>query len=1510
MSDLQGDFPGHPIALVGMAGRFPGAGSVTQLWENMLAGREGVRAFRDEELDPSVPAELRQNPAYVKARGLLPDYDRFDSDFFGVSPMEAQVMDPQQRVLLELAYAALEDSGHRPGDLQRRVGVFVGANWNRYRSHCLDTRPDVVESYGDFATSLANEHDFLATRISHKLDLRGPSATVSTACSTSLVAIVQAARALLSGSCDLALAGGASVTVPTVAGHLHEPGSMLSRDGHCRPFDADCSGTTFSDGAAVVVLRRLEDALADGDEVHAVIRGFAVNNDGADKVSFSAPSVGGQAAVLRDAYAHAGVSPASVGYVEAHGTATPMGDPIEVAALARVFGTEGEACALGSVKSGVGHLVHAAGVTGFLMAALAVREGVVPPTLFFRTPNPGLRLDRTRFYVTPTARRWATQQHPRRAGVSSFGVGGTNAHVVLEQAPARPAPAADGTTGRELLLVSAKSPEALDARVASLRAHLTSRASASIALRDIAYTLHAGRQAHPHRAAYVMAEADRSGEWERNRTAARATNSKSVVFTFPGLGVERAGMAAVLHREDPAFRSALDHCIQVAHDACGIDLSRPLLHKDASAEMADLRIAKPALFAFEHALASSLWARGLRATTLVGCSLGEFACAAVAGVIALEDAFPLLHMSGARSADAPEGRLVTAYCTRAEFDAMGPSDVYVAAEHARDVLGLSGSPAAVDALVDRLRAAGIRVEALHGDRAFHSPLMRPCAEAVARHLADVPLHAPKLHMISGSLGRGLTDEEATDPGYWAGIVAAPIQYSRALDELQASDDCVLLEVGPGGSLTTLAMLHPLASQRTPVCSLPSGGFGEAQAEYLQAIGELWVSGADLEPPHRSQSTGRRVSLPTYPFARTRHWVDPGQRRVEAMSAAGRGEVTDRETVPDVNMAARLATVAEQVSGVELDASSEDSWSALDFDSLDLTQLAIALRREFEAEVTFRDLMERHTSPSALTDWLRAHAATPADAGAPPTSTEDAPDSSTEMEPRAGPTTRINKATDALEGLTAEQRSFVEQFTHDYAARTAASKASVQQNRARLADPRVVSGFDPAWKEIVYPIVTERSRGARLWDIDGNEYVDFTNGYGSIFFGHSPDFVTDAVRAQLDKGIEIGPQSVLTGEVAQLFCELTGNERAAFANTGSEAVMAALRVARTVTGRDKVVMFEGAYHGVNDEVIARPGPGGSCMPGAPGIPRSHVGEAIVLPYGEDDSLAQIEQLGPQLAAVLVEPVQSRRPALQPREFLHKLRAITSKHDSALILDEVVTGFRTHPAGIRALYEIDADMSTYGKVVGGGYPIGVLAGHRRFLDTLDGGMWQFGDDSVPEVGVTFFAGTFVRHPVALAAARAVLKRLIAAGPELQRERGERMTEMVAAMNAAMRELRAPVTVESFYSVAFMRIGSNQRWTSLIYAGLRHRGFHIWEGFPFFLTTSHTDEDLDAFVAALRDIVEELMAVGLLSPIPKEPRAEHPIPPVDGARLGRRPDGTVAWFVPDESRPGRYRELPASP
>ncbi|MDP8910325.1 MAG: aminotransferase class III-fold pyridoxal phosphate-dependent enzyme, partial [Chloroflexota bacterium] len=483
---------------------------------------------------------------------------------------------------------------------------------------------------------------------------------------------------------------------------------------------------------------------------------------------------------------------------------------------------------------------------------------------------------------------------------------------------------------------------------------------------------------------------------------------------------------------------------------------------------------------------------------------------------------------------------------------------------------------------------------------------------------------------------------------------------------------------------------------------------------------------------------------------------------------------------------------------------------------------------------------------------------------------------------------------ATGGLTPRQEQGVQAFVDRYTRRTAGSKRSTAANRPHLADPRTAAGFRPMWKEIVYPIVTVRSSGARVWDVDGNEYVDLTNGFGAIMFGHNPGFVRDAVRAQLDEGIEIGPQSPLAGEVAARVSEMVRMDRVAFCNTGSEAVTAAIRLARTVSGRDRIAMFAGAYHGIFDEVLVRPA-GGRAMPIAPGIPPSMLDNVVVLEYGSDDALEYLRAHSQELAAVLVEPVQSRRPELQPREFLHELRRLTETSGTALVFDEIVTGFRTHPGGAQAIFGVRADMATYGKVVGGGLPIGLITGRREYIDALDGGAWDYGDDSVPEVGVTFFAGTFVRHPLALAAARAVLGHLEEKGPDLQRGLNLRTTEFASRLDAHARSVGAPVRITHFSSWVYLTFPSDVPTAGLFFAMMRDRGVHIWEGRCLFLTTAHTDADLELVFQAFRDSIAELQAADLL------PGADEP--PVPGARRGHDPDGREAWFVPDLARPGEY-------
>lgn len=492
------------------------------------------------------------------------------------------------------------------------------------------------------------------------------------------------------------------------------------------------------------------------------------------------------------------------------------------------------------------------------------------------------------------------------------------------------------------------------------------------------------------------------------------------------------------------------------------------------------------------------------------------------------------------------------------------------------------------------------------------------------------------------------------------------------------------------------------------------------------------------------------------------------------------------------------------------------------------------------------------------------------------------------------------------GIGTEQAAAMGRFIERYNQRTAGSKGFTQQHRAHLADPRSVSGFRLAWKELVYPIVSVRSEGAHLWDVDGNDYVDITNGFGMILFGHNPDFIRHAVEEQLRTGYEIGPQTPLAGEVAERLCRMVGMERAAFCGSGSEAVTAAIRVARTVTGRDTIVMFNGAYHGIFDEVLARPtrsaGVGPRALPIAPGIPAAMTSHVIVLEYGSDEALRTIRELGPQLAAVLVEPVQSRRPDLQPREFLHQLRELTQASGTALVFDEVVTGFRVHPGGAQTVFGVRADIATYGKVIGGGLPIGVVAGSARFLDALDGGTWQYGDDSVPEAGVTFFAGTFVRHPLALAAARAVLRRLEAEGPDLQRELNLRTARFVERLRGLAAQAGVALTIPSFASWFCFQLPADQPLASLFFAAMRLRGVHVWEGRPCFLTLAHTDGDLDHVAQALQASLEEMQQAGFLTGAPSA-AAEPPMP---GARRGRDAQGREAWFVPDPERPGKYLQV----
>ena len=891
------------IAIVGMAGRFPGARSTAALWRNLHDGVESIRDLSGAELlaNGAAPDELA-NPDYVKRAAILDDVPMFDAGFFGFSPRDASIMDPQHRHFLECAWEALEDAGHPPQAFHRdggSIGVFAGSGLNSYLIHNLLANRRLVASAGLFQLKqTGNDKDVLATRVSYQLDLRGPSINVQTACSTSLVAVHLACQSLLNFECDLALAGGVTIEVPHGQGYIYREGEILSRDGHCRSFDASSSGTVFGSGVGIVALRRLEDALADHDQIHAVILGSAINNDGARKVGYLAPSVEGQAEVIAEALEFAGVGADDIGYIETHGTGTVVGDPIEIRALTQAFrrSTARSAfCGIGSLKSNLGHLDAAAGVSGLIKTVLALEHAQIPPTLHFERINPRIEIADSPFYVNDRLRDWPAVGKPRRAGVTALGIGGTNAHVVLESAP-QPA-LARAPQPYQLLTVSAKTDAAADRAFARLAAHVAEHPDLHLA--DVAFTCQVGRHAFPHRRAVVVEDALDARTalpgLDPRKLAHGVTprTAHGVVFLFSGQGSQYIDMGREMYEHEPVFRDALDTCARILREPLGLDLIAAIYPPESERESAAQRLSQTwltqsALFSIEYALAQWWMSRGVEPAAMAGHSLGEYVAACLAGVFSLEDALALVAARGRLIADLPAGAMLSVPLPPQKLQLTG--SLSIAAINNPGMCVVSGPIPEIAALEESLAKQSVATRRLVTSHAFHSAMMEPMLAPFAERLRNVRMSTPRIPYLSNVTGTWIKAEEAADPAYWLRHVRSAVRFSDNLAEIFRNPEQVLVECGPGNVLTSLARMqgsaavHAYATLPHPRENTP------ALRCALHTLGQLWASGVEIDFARlHAPGSVQRVSLPTYPFEHQRYWIEPDRVELPAQLSAPTAE---------------------------------------------------------------------------------------------------------------------------------------------------------------------------------------------------------------------------------------------------------------------------------------------------------------------------------------------------------------------------------------------------------------------------------------------------------------------------------------------------------------------------------------------------------------------------------------------------------------------------------------------
>jgi amino acid adenylation domain-containing protein len=1611
------------IAIIGMSCRLPGANSIEEFWQNLLEGKDISHLVTDDDL--AAEGIVNRKSSFVNRIYALDNPYVFDAAFFGYQPREAEMMDPQHRIFLETAYEALESAGYNPYKYEGKVGLFGGVARNTYALNNLLTNKELLEKSGGwYQEMLASDSTFSISRVAYKLNLRGPAVNVQTACSTGGVAVHLACQSLHAGDSDIVIVGGGRIQAPVLGGYEQVEGGPLSADGYCRAFDANANGMVQGHGMAMLVLKPLDKAINDGDHVWAVIKSTAINNDGSDKTGITAPSAKGQAAVIRQAIEKAGISGDQIGYVEAHGTGTFIGDPIEIQGLMLGMRDEGRGmsvaarpdhpssliphpCLIGSVKTNIGHLDAGACIVGIIKTALALHHEQLPATLHFTKHNPQIDFEKTRFEVNAELRSWPRTEQPRYAGVSSFGLGGTNAHIILEEAPADPKITNYESRLPQLMVLSAKTDDA----VGQLSEQIigTFQKNKGVSLADAAYTLATGRPLFAKRTALLFADGKEKPEVIAPQSAfchsRREPNLQSaIVMMFPGGGAQYVDMTRDLYETNVFFKEQVDACFEILKREHDLDIRGtvfPTAICNPQSAIENPAAGLASLFTIEYSLAK-LWQHwGVQPAELIGHSMGEYTAACLAGVMSLEAALGLVAVRGKLFETLEgDGCMLSVAVTEERLKPILDSDHTISVINKLDSLVVSGTATAIEDLQARLTTAGIDSSKIHIKVPAHSPLIEPILPQFRKYLESVELKSPKIPIVSNVTGTWLTAEEATSVDYWLRHLRQPVRFADGLNTLtkrpqsrgvgtsseirnpqsEIKKNRIFLEVGPGQTLSTFARALPTLPNeaRIILASVRHPKEVRNDVEFiLRTLGKLWVSGVDVDwQAFYEGGNRRRVPLPTYPFEKKKFFIAP--KRVENQAVAPvqnfpsfqnleslyqtpnpeptqpiEQNMSETNTSRIPNLIAEIKASLHELSGMEpaqMDASA--SFLELGFDSLFLSQAIIRFNQKFKLELGFRVLFEEAPTIELLAEYVDGLAAegmfaptvslplppktaspqvdlpsqigqTVAQSAAPvqvsssilplenstavqqiinqqlqlmqqqlallqgqplaqPTiqATENQPvtqypplqsairNPQSEIEitrSTKGVTAKLNsyKKISTSDDLSERQRQGLQKFMQHYEAMTPKSKAMAQRHRKYYADPRSVTGFSKLWKEVCYQIAHEKSKGSHIWDVDGNEYVDYVMSYGVALFGHMPDFVEKAATAAIQRGNSIDLLPPEATEIARMICEMTGFDRVTLANTGTEAVLGAVRAARTATGRDKIAVFDTDYHGMIDEFMVRGvhfKDENKSLPSSPGVPKYNVENVLVLDYDDPNVLQKLQRHASELAAVLIEPVQAQNPHWQHGELIKMIRQLTENHGVALIFDEIINGFRLDQRGAQAWYGVDADLCAYGKSISGGFPLAAVAGKAKYMSAFDGGYWGYGDNSSPEGVIAYFASTFIKNPISVAATHAALSEIQRLGPGLQQGLNAKTQQFAERIREIFLRKKAPLMIQSASSFFMIKNADASPLTRLFNYVLRTKGVNIRER-PCFISTAHTEADFERTYHAFEEAIDEMMALGLM-------------------------------------------------